>query len=127
MTQDEWNKAEDFMEGYMLDLTYDVVTQKINLVDLIDSDEEVILCYDPFTIGGTDQSWLLQDLIDHYVEQEEYEKCARLLKMKVKVEKGLLDLSDRLYLTDEDFITNEQDQSIAKLLKDTLGSKFNQN
>ena len=31
MTQDEWNKAEDFLEGYMLDLTYEIVTRKTKL------------------------------------------------------------------------------------------------
>ena len=93
MTQDEWNNAEHFIEGYMLDLTYDIITKRVNLKDLINSDEEIILSYDPFLIGETDQSWLVQDLIDWYVEQEEYEKCAKLLKMKIRIDKGLLDLS----------------------------------
>jgi hypothetical protein len=35
---------------------------------------------------------------------EEYEKCAKLLQMKISVESGELDLSDRIYLKDEDFI-----------------------
>ena len=96
MTQDEWNNAEHFIEGYMLDLTYDIITKRVNLKDLINSDEEIILSYDPFLIGETDQSWLLQDLIDYYVEQEEYERCAKLLTMKLKVDKGTLDLSDIL-------------------------------
>ena len=47
MTQEEWNNAEDFLEGYMIDLTYDIVTRKIKLTDLIRTDEEVILLYDP--------------------------------------------------------------------------------
>ena len=78
MTQEEWNNAEHFLEGYMLDLTYDIVTQKVKLTDLIDTDQEVILTYDPFAIGETDQSWLLQDLIDYYVELEEYERLSHI-------------------------------------------------
>ena len=125
MTQEEWNNAEHFLEGYMLDLTYDIVTQKIKLTDLIDTDHEVILTYDPFAIGETDQSWLLQDLIDYYVEQEEYERCAKLLTMKLKVDKGTLDLSDRLYLKNEDF--DEYDIAIQNLIDDVLGNGYNKN
>ena len=118
MTQEDWNKAEEFLEGYMIDLTYDIVTRKRKLKDLINSDEEVILSYDPFAQGETDQSWLLQDMIDYYVEYEEYEKCAKLLKLKIKVDKGLLDLSDIIYLKDEHFITAEQEIMIQNLIKD---------
>ena len=125
MTQEEWNNAEHFLDGYMLDLTYDIVTQKIKLTDLIDTDHEVILTYDPFAIGETDQSWLLQDLIDYYVEQEEYERCAKLLTMKLKVDKGTLDLSDRLYLKNEDF--DEYDIAIQNLIDDVLGNGYNKN
>ena len=125
MTQEEWNNAEHFLEGYMLDLTYDIVTQKIKLTDLIDTDHEVILTYDPFAIGETDQSWLLQDLIDYYVEQEEYERCAKLLTMKLKVDKGTLDLSDILYLKNEDF--DEYDIAIQNLIDDVLGNGYNKN
>jgi hypothetical protein len=120
MTQEEWNNAEDFLEGYMVDLTYDIVTQKIKLTDLIGTDEEVILLYDPFDIDGTDESWLLQDLMDHYEQEEEYERCAILLRMKKKVEIGLLDLSDILYLKDEDFV-------IDKLINESLGNNYNKN
>ena len=127
MTQDEWNKAEDFIEGYMLDLTYDIVTQKKHLKDLINSDNEIILSYDPFLIGETDQSWLLQDLIDYYVDTEEYEKCAILLKMKIKVDKGTLDLSDRIYLKDELFITAEEDQMLKGLIDEFINNKHNKN
>ena len=125
MTQEEWNNAEHFLEGYMLDLTYDIVTQKVKLTDLIDTNQEVILTYDPFAIGETDQSWLLQDLIDYYVELEEYERCAKLLTMKLKVDKGILDLSDVLYLKNEDF--DEYDIAIQNLIDDVLGNRYNKN
>ena len=127
MTPEEQGKVEDFMEGYMLDLTYDIVTKKVILSDLVNTDEEVILSYDPFAIGEIDQVWLLQDLIDYYIETEEYEKCAKLLKMKIKVEKGTLDLSDRIYLTDEHFINEEEDQAIQELIRDLLNNNFNKN
>ena len=78
MSQDEWNNAEEYMEGYMVDLTYDIITKKTNLKSLLNSNDDVILSYDPFNEGETDQVWLLQDLIDHYIEVEEYEKCATL-------------------------------------------------
>ncbi len=127
MTPEEYSKVEDFMEGYMLDLTYDIVTKKVILSDLVNTDEEVILSYDPFAIGEIDQVWLLQDLIDYYVSTEEYEKCAKLLKMKILVEKGLLDLSDRIYLTDEHFLTEEQDMVIQALIDELLKNNFNKN
>ena len=127
MTQEDWNKAEEFLEGYMIDLTYDIVTRKRKLKDLINSDEEVILSYDPFAQGETDQSWLLQDMIDYYVEYEEYEKCAKLLKLKIKVDKGLLDLSDIIYLKDEHFITAEQEIMIQNLIKDLTDNSYNKN
>lgn len=127
MTQEDWNKAEEFLEGYMIDLTYDIVTRKRKLKDLINSDEEVILSYDPFAQGETDQSWLLQDMIDYYVEYEEYEKCAKLLKLKIKVDKGLLDLSDIIYLKDEHFITAEQELMIQNLIKDLTDNSYNKN
>ena len=127
MTQEDWNKAEEFLEGYMIDLTYDIVTRKRKLKDLINSDEEVILSYDPFAQGETDQSWLLQDMIDYYVEYEEYEKCAKLLKLKIKVDKGLLDLSDIIYLKDQHFITAEQELMIQNLIKDLTDNSYNKN
>ena len=128
MTQDQWDKAEDFMEGYMLDLTYDIVTQKIKLTDLIDSDEEVILAYDPFGVGETDQVWLLQDLIDYYIETEEYERCAKLLSLKVQVEKGSLDLSKRIYLNESDFeIPEAHELAVKRLIDEVLNNKWNKN
>jgi len=125
MTQDEWNKAEDYLEGYMLDLTYDIVTGTKQLKDLINTDQEVILSFDPFD-PDIDQVWLLQDLIDWYVETEEYEKCAKLLRMKLKVEKGILDLSPQLYLKDELFI-DEEDLAIKEMIKDLLNNDYNKN
>lgn len=126
MTQDEWNKAEDYLEGYMLDLTYDIVTGQKQLKDLISTDQEVILSFDPFD-PDIDQVWLLQDLIDWYVDTEEYEKCAKLLRMKLKVEKGLLDLSPQLYLKDELFIDEEEDIAIQEMIKDLLNNDYNKN
>ena len=127
MTQDEWNRAEEYLEGYMLDLTYEIVTQKRKITDLINSDDEVILAYDPFSIGETDQVWLIQDLIDWYIEEEEYEKCAELLRLKIKVEKGITDLSDIIYLRDEDFLTEEENSAIDELIKDLLSNNYNKN
>ena len=127
MTQDEWNNAEHFIEGYMLVLTYDIITKRVNLKDLINSDEEIILSYDPFLIGETDQSWLVQDLIDWYVEQEEYEKCAKLLKMKIRIDKGLLDLSSIIYLKEKDFQEAEADLAVKALIKEVLGNNYNKN
>ena len=127
MTQDEWNNAEHFIEGYMLDLTYDIITKRVNLKDLINSDEEIILSYDPFLIGETDQSWLVQDLIDWYVEQEEYEKCAKLLKIKIRIDKGLLDLSSIIYLKEKDFQEAEADLAVKALIKEVLGNNYNKN
>tara|TARA_B100000424_G_C22812252_1_gene434920 strand:+ start:324 stop:707 length:384 start_codon:yes stop_codon:yes gene_type:complete len=127
MTQDEWNSAEEYLEGYMLDLTYEIVTQKRKLKDLINSDEEVILSYDPFLVGEIDQVWLIEDLIDWYVGEEEYEKCAELLKLKIKVEKGIVDLSNIIYLRDEDFITAQEDNAIKELLRNLLDNNYNKN
>tara|TARA_R110000851_G_scaffold37986_4_gene97752 strand:+ start:10492 stop:10869 length:378 start_codon:yes stop_codon:yes gene_type:complete len=125
MSPEDESKVQEFMENYMLDLTYDIVTKKIALSDLVNTDDEVILSYDPFAIGEIDQAWLLQDLMDYYIETEEYEKCAKLLAMKIKVENGLLDLSDRLYLTDEHF--EEYDSTMDDLLKDFKDNKQNKN
>ena len=131
MTQEDWDKSKEYLEGYMLDLTYDIVTQKIVLKDLLESDGEVILSYDPFDNGETDQAWLLQDLIDYYIEEEKYERCAKLLKLKVKVERGLLDLSPILYLKDEWFVDNAiietEESAVKKLIDEVLKNKYNQN
>ena len=104
MTPDEQSQVEEFMEGMMVDLTYDIVTKKVILSDYINTAEQVVLSYDPFATGEIDQSWLLQDLMEYYIDIEDYEKCAKLLQMKISVESGELDLSDRIYLKDEDFI-----------------------
>ena len=128
MTQDEWDKAEEFMEGYMLDLTYDIITGKIKLTDLIESEDEIILSYDPFESNGDiDQVWLLQDLIEYYIESEQYERCAKLLKMKLQVEKGALDLTSRLILSDSDFATPSEKDSVQVLIDDLLNNKHNNN
>ena len=37
MTPEEYGKVEEFMEGYMLDLTYDIVTKKVALSELVNT------------------------------------------------------------------------------------------
>ena len=114
---------DDFNEAVFMETTYKVVTKKVTLRDLCNKSDDIILSYDPFAKGEVDQVELVEDLIEYYIETEEYEKCQELLNIKEKIEKRELDLSDRIFIKDEDIIQDE----ISHLIYSYKHNKFNLN
>lgn len=66
------------------DNTFDILTGKITMNELFESDNESI----PLLVQTTEVSDLenrldvLEGMIEYYTEGEEYEKCAELVKLK---------------------------------------------
>ena len=64
------------------DNTFNILMGKITMEELFNQDIDVPLLVDPSQklLSNTVKSEILEGMIDYYVEQEEYEKCSKLLK-----------------------------------------------
>jgi hypothetical protein len=62
--------------------SYRIITDKISFEDLLDEDHNMgnstLLTYDPEEILTVK---IIQDIIDYYIDLEEYEMCAELKKV----------------------------------------------
>jgi|TARA_Y100000296_G_C5090566_1_gene214605 hypothetical protein len=69
------------------DNTFDILMGKITMMELIDKNIETPLLVDPTEkiISDSVKLEILDGMIEHYVELEEYEKCAKLVKIKEKL------------------------------------------
>ena len=59
------------------DNTFKLITGRAKINDMV-IDNEIYLLYDPYDIDELDFKLMLQDIIDHYIQSEEYEKCQEI-------------------------------------------------
>ena len=64
-----------------MNYAYLIVTGKATFEDLVDKEDEVLLPYN--ILEKEDVNFGL--LIEYFEQEEEYEKCAELLKVKTKI------------------------------------------
>ena len=69
------------------DNTYDILMGKITMNELFNQDIDVPLLVDPSNniISNSIKSQILGGMMDYYIEEEEYEKCSKLLELKNKL------------------------------------------
>ncbi len=61
--------------------TYLVVTGKLKLENLGGTGREIFMLYDPLHVEESELKIILEDIIEHYIETEEYEKCQEIKEL----------------------------------------------
>jgi len=69
------------------DNTFNILMGNVTVKELFDQDIDVPLLVDPSQefLSKTTKMEVLDGMIEYYVEEEEYEKCNELLKLKNKL------------------------------------------
>ena len=69
------------------DNTYDILMGKITMNELFNKDMDVPLLVNPSEkiISNTTKLEILDGMLEYYIEEEEYEKCSKLLELKKKL------------------------------------------
>ena len=67
--------------------TFNILMGNVTVKELFDQDIDVPLLVDPSQefLSNTTKMEILDGMIEYYVEEEEYEKCNELLKLKNKL------------------------------------------
>jgi len=99
--------------------TYRLVTGKTDITSVASSTSEVFILYDPYYLDIPELTDIVNDIIEYYIETEEYEKCQELKEILDSGKKGLTELIKRITLSDE------KDAEIIKNVKDTKTGGLN--
>jgi len=68
------------------DNTFDILTGKITINELLESNNDIpLLIQTKEVIDLENRLDVLEGMIEYYTEEEEYEKCAELVKLKNKL------------------------------------------
>lgn len=69
------------------DNTFNILMGNITVKELFDQDIDVPLLVDPSQefLSNTTKMEILDGMIEYYVEEEDYEKCSELVKLKNKL------------------------------------------
>ncbi len=67
--------------------TFNILMGNITMKELFDQDIDVPLLVDPSQefLSSTTKMEILDGMIEYYVEEEDYEKCSELVKLKNKL------------------------------------------
>ena len=67
--------------------TFNILMGKVIVKELFDQDIDVPLLVDPSQefLSNTTKMEILDGMIEYYVEEEDYEKCSELVKLKNKL------------------------------------------
>jgi len=79
--------------------TYLVVTGKIKLESLGGTGREIFMLYDPLSVEKTELKEILNDIIEYYIEIEEYEKCQEIKEL---LDSSLDELIPKITYSDDD-------------------------
>ena len=69
------------------DNTFNILMGNVTVKELFDQDIDVPLLVDPSQefLSNTTKIEILDGMIEYYVEEEDYEKCSELVKLKNKL------------------------------------------
>ena len=69
------------------DNTFNILMGNVTIKELFDQDIDVPLLVDPSQefLSNTTKMEILDGMIEYYVEEEDYEKCSELVKLKNKL------------------------------------------
>lgn len=59
-------------------LTYKMFVGKLSIKDVLSRYNHIQLMYDPYEFDSEEFIAILDDMLDHYIDLEEYEKCAKI-------------------------------------------------
>mgnify|MGYP003132284685 FL=1 len=67
--------------------TFNILMGNITMKELFDQDIDIPLLVDPSqgSLSDSAKAEVLDGMIEYYVEQEEYEKCSKLVELKNKL------------------------------------------
>ena len=79
--------ADEELARLANDNTFNILMGNVTVKELFDQDIDVPLLVDPSQefLSNTTKMEILDGMIEYYVEEEEYEKCNELLKLKNKL------------------------------------------
>ena len=79
--------ADEELARLANDNTFNILMGNVTVKELFDQDIDVPLLVDPSQefLSNTTKMEILDGMIEYYVEEEEYEKCSELLKLKNKL------------------------------------------
>lgn len=99
--------------------TYRLVTGKTDITSVASSTSEVFILYDPYHLDIPELTDIVNDIIDYYIETEEYEKCQELKEILDSGNIGMTKLIEKITLSDE------KDAEIIRNVKDTRTGGLN--
>ena len=99
--------------------TYRLVTGKTDITSVASSSSEVFILYDPYFLDIPELTDIVNDIIDYFIETEEYEKCQELKEILESGKIGMTKLIEKITLSDE------KDAEIIKNVKDTKTGGLN--
>ena len=121
-----FNKEHDKQEGLdvAFENTYKLVTGKISLDKIANNtSKHIFLLYDPTHITVKELKKVLIDIIDHYIETEEYEKCQEIKdildsnELKPLIKKITVEENIEKTLTNINNLSNNGHNSIDQLIE----------
>tara|TARA_R100000152_G_C6761029_1_gene185110 strand:+ start:222 stop:1163 length:942 start_codon:yes stop_codon:yes gene_type:complete len=104
--------------------TYKIVTGKVKISSL-NILKDVYMLYDPTNLEVEELIEILLDMIDYYVESEEYEKCQ---KLKNILDSDLSELIPKITMSQQDILNKRKKDSMdamIDLIKDFTKDKLN--
>jgi len=77
----EFNNKDEAAAAALHDafnLTYKMFVGKLSIKDVLSRYKNIQLMYDPYEFDSDEFILILDDMLDHYIDLEEYEKCAKI-------------------------------------------------
>ena len=132
MEEFNYNKDTDNTEqGYIeaVETTYRVITGRMDLSSLVYTKKGIYLMYDPHDVQEEELLEILQEMICHFEEYEEYEKCQEI--KNIIDDNELRDLIPIITISKEELEKKKRADSMSNIVdiiksftKDTLNKKI---
>ena len=123
---EQFNDDTSKEPGYDIafETTYKIVTGKVKISSL-NVLKDVYMLYDPTNLDTDELTFILLDMIDYFVESEEYEKCQ---KLKNILESDLSELIPKITMSEQDIINKRKKEgmdAMIELIKSFSKDKIN--
>jgi len=92
--------------------TYKIVTGKMKIASL-DVLKDVYMLYDPTGLDIAELEFVIEDMIDYFIQYEEYEKCQELKNL---LETDLELLISKITLSEDDIVKNKTKNSVDTMI-----------
>jgi len=99
--------------------TYRLMTGKTNISSIASSSKEVFILYDPYYLDILELKDIINDIIDYFIQTEEYEKCQELKEILESGDKGMNELIGKITLSED------ENKEIIRTVNDTRTGGLN--